>query len=87
MKQLAKPADVPNSNLPMHRLNLDMVAFLHHCVQPAEFGQQNMIGNVKMGAGLEHAAGVCSSGLGNWWYRWHAVHMWYRRGSNLRRTH
>ena len=37
----------------MHRPNLDLVAFLHHCVEPAEFGQQNTIGDVEMGAGLE----------------------------------
>ena len=67
MKQLVKTADVPNSNLPMHRLNLDLVTFLHHCVEPAEFGQQNTIGDVEMGAGLEHAAGECAgpiSGIG-----------------------
>jgi len=49
----------------MHRP--DLVAFLHHCVEPAEFGQQNTIGNVEMGAGLEHAAGECAgpvSGIG-----------------------
>jgi len=51
----------------MHRPNLDQVAFLHHCVEPAEFGQQNTIGDVEMGAGLEHAAGKCAgpvSGIG-----------------------
>ena len=50
----------------MHRP--DLVAFLHHCVEPAEFGQQNTIGDVEMGAGLEHAAGECAgpvSGIGD----------------------
>jgi len=59
LKKKTEHTSIPSPNLPIHCLNLDLVAFLHHCAELAEFGQQNTsgtMGNVKMGAGLGHAA-------------------------------
>ena len=42
MKQLGQTAkQIPSPNFPIHRHNLDPIAFPYHCAVPAEFGQRN----------------------------------------------
>ena len=57
MKQLGQTAkQILSPNFPIHRHNLDLIAFPYHCCT-GRIRSTKYQGNIKMGTGLEHAAG------------------------------